>query len=127
MSTDFYLDDPEDEREVQAFVREERATELQNPWEPDLGPETPGYIGIDTFGHPLYEEQVVTTTATSLDGDRRIGVEYRVGDEVEVLNGGLGTWQPATISAIRGWGFEVLTGKPEQARLAFIYQVRRAR
>jgi hypothetical protein len=73
------------------------------------------------------KEQVVTTTVTTLDGDRRIGVEYRVGDEVEVLNGGLGTWQPATISAIRGYGFEVLTGKPEQTRLAFIFQVRRAR
>ena len=22
---------------------------------PDLGPETPGYIGVDDFGHPLYE------------------------------------------------------------------------
>jgi hypothetical protein len=25
---------------------------------PDHGPETPGYAGIDTFGHPIYEEEV---------------------------------------------------------------------
>lgn len=67
----------------------------------------------------------LTSTNVFTDGDRRIGVTYSVGDEVEVLNGGLNTWSPARITAVHRWGFELdQDGRP---RLAHLFQVRQRR
>lgn len=93
------------------------ASELVNPWDPNEETERDDDL-----------EQVVVTDALHLDGDRRLGIEYRVGDDVEVLEGGLNIWSPATISAIRsGWFEIVFEDATRPARLAYTFQIRQRR
>ena len=55
---------------------------------PDLGPETPGYIGIDDLGHPLYEPQTpIAIELLTLEHEQLLASHYDDGKSLGACDG----------------------------------------